>query len=272
MIELKFKRFTLNQRIQHIIFFTTFILLAYTGFPLKFPDEWWAKWMIASVGGFDNRTLIHHYSGLLMIGVSVYHVIFHLLLEKPRIDVLFNLKDLKDFIQQMRYYLWLSDEHPKFGRYTWKQKFEYFGGGFGAAVMGTTGLIMWFPFDAMKLFPLGVVQIAILFHTWEAVLASLAIFIGHFYDEHFGKFPNLSWITGNISEEEMRHEHPLEYEEAMKDQEIKDEVTETGHRKDTGLITVFAKLVFTVIFLAIIIWMLWISYLVLVEAFTNYIL
>ncbi len=271
MTELIFKRFTINQRIQHIIFFTTFILLAYTGFPLKFPDEWWAKLMIASVGGFDNRTLIHHYSGLLMIGVSVYHVVFHIL-EKPRFDVLFNLNDIKDFMQQMRYYLRLSDEHPKFGRYAWKQKFEYFGAGFGAVVMGFTGLLMWQPFEAMKYFPLGVVQIANLFHTWEAVLASLAVFIGHFYDEHFMKFLNLSWITGNIPEEEMRHEHALEYEEVMKNQELRDEVTEISHGKGNGLMMAFAKSVFTVIFLAITAWMLWISYKVLVDAITTYII
>ena len=93
MAELKFRRFTLNQRIQHILFFVSFILLAYTGFPLKFPEELWSQWMIASVGGFDNRTLIHHFSGLVMIGVSMYHVVYHIL-EKPRYDVLFNLKDL----------------------------------------------------------------------------------------------------------------------------------------------------------------------------------
>jgi len=271
MTELNFKRFTLNQRIQHIIFFGTFILLAYTGFPLKFPDEWWAKWMIASVGGFDNRTLIHHYSGLLMIGVSVYHVVFHLL-EKPRFDVLFNLQDIKDFNQQMRYYLKLTDEHPKFGRYTWKQKFEYFGAGFGAVVMGFTGLLMWKPFEAMYYFPIGVVQIANLFHTWEAVLASLAVFIGHFYDEHFGKYPNLSWITGNISEEEMRLEHTREYEAAMKDNGDISGATETGHSNSMGLITIFSKPVFTVVFIVITIWMLWISYQVLVDAINTYVL
>ncbi|MBU4075762.1 MAG: cytochrome b/b6 domain-containing protein [Euryarchaeota archaeon] len=271
MTDLIFRRFTLNQRIQHIIFFTTFILLAYTGFPLKFPDEWWAKMMIDSVGGFDNRTFIHHYSGLLMIGVSVYHVVFHLL-EKPRFDVLFNLQDLKDFTWQMRYYFRLTDEPPKFGRYAWKQKFEYFGAGFGAVVMGFTGLLMWQPFEAMKYFPLGVVQIANLVHTWEAVLASLAVFIGHFYDEHFTKFLNMSWITGNIPEEEMRHEHAREYEEVMKNQELRDEVTEISHGKGNRLIMAFGKSVFTVIFIAITVWMLWISYMVLVEAINTYIL
>lgn len=271
MAEFKFRRFTLNQRIQHIIFFVSFILLAYTGFPLKFPDEWWSRWMIASVGGFDNRTFIHHYAGLVMIGVSVYHVVYHAVLEKPRFDVLFNLKDVQDFKQQILYYFRYTDAHPEFGRYTWKQKFEYFGAGFGAVVMGFTGILMWHPLEAMKYLPIGLIQIANLFHTWEAVLASLAVFIGHFYDEHLGKFLNMSWLTGNISEEEMRHEHPLEYEEAMKNQGIKDPVHELESKKRNNiLITGFAKLLFTIILLAITLWMLWISYQVLVEAVTTY--
>ena len=274
--ETKFKRFTLNQRIQHIIFFTTFILLAYTGFPLKFPDEWWSKWMIASVGGFDNRTLIHHFSGLLMIGVSVYHLVYHLILEKPRFDILFNIKDIKDFWQQILYSLKYTDKHPNFGRYTWKQKFEYFGAGFGAVIMGFTGLLMWQPFEAMKYLPIGFIQIANLFHTWEAVLASLAVFIGHFYDEHFEKFLNMSWLTGNIPEEEMKHEHPAEYETLMNERKIENKEFEMIKTTNTDnkvvVIKILSKFIFTIIFLIICIWMLWISYKVLTEAVITYIL
>jgi formate dehydrogenase subunit gamma len=205
-----------------------------------------------------------------MIGVSLYHVVYHII-EKPRYDIIFNLKDLDDFSQQIKYYLRYSNEHPKFGRYSWKQKFEYFGAGFGAVIMGFTGLLMWQPFEAMKYFPIGLVQIANLFHTWEAVLASIAVFIGHFYDEHFGKFPNLSWLTGNVPEEEMRHEHPLEYEEAMKNRPA--ENPEHGEQnKNNILIVGFARFVFTIIFLAICLWMLWISYKVLFEAINNYII
>lgn len=289
-MELQFKRFTLNQRIQHIIFFTTFILLAYTGFPLKFPDEWWSRWMIDSVGGFDNRTLIHHISGLLMIGVSIYHVVYHLLLEKPNYGILFSLKDVNDFWQQMLYSLKISDEHPKFGRYSWKQKFEYFGAGFGAVVMGFTGMLMMNPLESMKYFPIGFVQIANLFHTWEAVLASVAVFVGHLYDEHFGKFPNMSWLTGNIPEEEMKHEHPLEYEVAV--DSIKDdtryarnksaldiyvgikEINNTKNIKSANIemINILSKIMFTIFFLLICIWMLWISYETLMEAVNHYIL
>lgn len=280
---LKFKRFTLNQRIEHIIFFTTFILLAYTGFPLKFPDEWWSRWMIASVGGFDNRTLIHHFSGLLMIGISVYHVVYHLLLEKPRTDVLFNLKDVNDFWQQILYSIKYTDKHPNFGRYTWKQKFEYFGAGFGAVVMGFTGILMWQPFEAMKYLPIGFIQIANLFHTWEAVLASLAVFIGHLYDEHFEKFPNMSWITGNLPEEEMKHEHPAEYEMIMLnnpdmikniqiDKKIHVANNPNPNMVNNRIIKIFSKFIFTIIFLIITIWMLYISYKVLIDAVYIYIL
>ena len=274
-MSIEFKRFTLNQRIQHIIFFTTFILLAYTGFPLKFPDEWWSRWMIASVGGFDNRTLIHHASGLLMIGVSIYHVVYHLLLEKPRYDVLFNLKDAKDFWQQIIYSLKISDEYPKFGRYTWKQKFEYFGGAFGAVVMGFTGMLMMNPLESMKYFPIGFIQIANLFHTWEAVLASVAIFIGHLYDEHLGKFPNMSWLTGKISEEEMKEEHPIEYEAAMENCKLEKDIKETNRKDNKAIYKVIValfKTMFTIFFLLVCIWMLWISYNTLMEAVNHYLI
>lgn len=278
MSEFKFRRFTLNQRIQHIIFFMSFILLAYTGFPLKFPDEWWSRWMIASVGGFDNRTLIHHISGFMMIGISIYHVVFHAILEKPRYDILFNLKDVQDFWQQMLYFLKIIDEHPSFGRYSWKQKFEYFGAGFGAVIMGFTGILMLSPFESMKYFPIGLIQIAGIFHTWEAVLASIAVFIGHMYDEHFVKFPNLSWITGNISEEEMRHEHKLEYESAIDDYNTKNVIKKNDNDElksydvRNKLLIAFSKTMFTVIFLTVCIWMLWISYYTLLDAIKIYIL
>lgn len=234
--------------------------------------------MIASVGGFDNRTLIHHMSGLLMLGVGAYHVIYHLLLEKPRFDILFNTNDVRDLKQHIRYLLKKTNDHPQFGRYTWKQKFEYFGAGFGILIMGFTGMLMWNPFEAMKYFPIGFVQIANLFHTWEAVLASLAIFMGHIYDEHLGKFLNMSWLTGIISEKEMKHEHPAEYAAAMENYrkgtddrsylDVHNATNEDGQSVETSM----GKAFFIVIFLIVSIWMLWISYDVLLDAFNNYIL
>jgi cytochrome b subunit of formate dehydrogenase len=181
------------------------------------------------------------------------------------------VKDIGDFTQQMKYFLRYSDEQPRYGRYTFKQKVEYFGAGFGAVVMGFSGLLMWQPFEAMRYFPIGMIQIAGLFHTWEAVLASIAVFIGHFYDEHFDKFLNMSWLTGNIPEEEMKHEHPLEYEEAMKNRPAGNP-EHVEHKKNNILILGFGMIVFTIIFIAICIWLVWMSYTILFEAIVNYIL
>jgi hypothetical protein len=143
---------------------------------------------------------------------------------------------------------------------------------------------MWQPFEAMKYLPIGFIQIANLFHTWEAVLASLAVFIGHFYDEHFDKFLNMSWLTGDISEEEMKHEHPAEYEIVMnenrtnKTEYAKSILTPLSNINNDNISNIkkvtkiFSKFIFTIIFLIISIWMLYISYKVLMEAVNTYIL
>jgi len=268
MAEIKFRRFTLNQRIQHILFFVSFILLAYTGFPLKFPEAWWSRLMIESVGGFDNRTLIHHLSGLVMIGVSVYHVVFHIL-EKPRYDVLFNLKDLDDFKQQIKYYLSIlmniqNSEDIHGNRSSNTSELDS-GGCYGFYWITDVAALR-----SHEIFPYWIYPDSEPFPYLEAVLASIAVFIGHFYDEHFDKFPNLSWLTGNIPEEELRHEHPLEYEEAMKNRVIPENIE--PDKKNNILLLGFAKLIFTMIFVAICVWMLWISYNVLAEAIRTYII
>ena len=52
-------------------------------------------------------------------------------------------------------------------------------------------------------------------HYYEAILATLAIVVWHFYFVMLN--PNVypmstAWITGKLSEEEMAEEHPLELE------------------------------------------------------------
>ena len=144
--------------------------------------------------------------------------------------------------------------------------------------MGFTGILMMNPLESMKYFPLGMIQISGLLHTWEAVLASIAIFIGHLFDEHFAKYPNWSWLTGNVSEEEMKHEHSLEYEAAISDYKSKNCIKEVIRDKSEEsivrykVITVLSKTAFTMFFLIVCIWMLWISYNTLMDAVTHYVI
>lgn len=226
--EIHFKRFTLNQLAQHWVMIGTFMALVITGMPIKFPDAWWSSTIISLLGGFENRTQIHHVSGLLMVGLGIYHIVYHIFIDKASIldrNVWPTIKDVKDFWQTMMYYFG-KDEHPRYGRYSWKEKFDYWGAFWGMVMLSVTGLILMFPFVAMEYIPYAYVHLATIVHTDEALLATLFIFIVHWWNVHYSPevFPmSKAWITGNISEEQMKHEHPLEYEEIMRNLNLKND-------------------------------------------------
>ena len=54
--KLYFQRLTLNQRIQHVLLFVSFTLLAATGLPLKFHSTWWGPKLIRPGGRHHLRT------------------------------------------------------------------------------------------------------------------------------------------------------------------------------------------------------------------------
>jgi formate dehydrogenase subunit gamma len=216
-----FKRFTLNQLVEHWVMIGTFMLLVVSGMPLKFPDAWWSPVIINLLGGFEMRTQIHHTAGIALVILGTYHVGYHIFVDKEPLferKILPAFKDAQDFWQTMLFYIGKA-EQPKYGRYSWKEKFDYWGAFWGMVMMGVTGLMMMFPFVAMKYLPYAYVQLSTIIHTDEALLATLFIFIVHWWNVHYSPevFPmSKAWITGNLSEEQMKHEHPLEYEEAMR--------------------------------------------------------
>ncbi len=224
-IEVYFKRFTFNQLVQHWVMIATFMLLVITGMPVKFPDAWWSPIIINLLGGFEMRQKIHHTAGIIMVLLGIYHVTYHVIInplinKRPLLEsrIWPGLKDVKDFWQTILFYFGKA-EHPRYGRYSWKEKFDYWGAFWGMVMMCVTGLIMMFPFTAMKYLPYAYIHLATIIHTDEALLATLFIFIVHWWNVHFSPevFPmSKTWITGNLSEEQMKHEHPIEYEEIMR--------------------------------------------------------
>ncbi|MEW6201256.1 MAG: cytochrome b/b6 domain-containing protein [bacterium] len=216
-----FQRFSLTFRIQHIVLFVSVILLILTGLPLKFPESWWAKFLFSSLGAFAPAKIVHRVSAGGLITVAVFHIFYLLFLKEGRrmfLDVLPRPKDLLDVIANLKYFLGFSGAPAQFGRFSYIEKFDYWAVYWGIVIMVGTGLALWFQDAFMSIMPKFVIDIMKEAHSDEALLATLAIVIWHFYNVHLNpdRFPGtLLWWHGRISREEMLKDHPLEYERMM---------------------------------------------------------
>ncbi|MBI2831627.1 MAG: cytochrome b/b6 domain-containing protein [Chloroflexi bacterium] len=221
-------RFSMNQRVQHEVLMVSFIILSLTGLAQRFYTAGWAEWLIINMGGIAYVRLVHRIFGLLFILSAVYHFVnlgFYVYVQHGKPTMVPTLKDFRDVVQMLRYGFGFADRPPQFGRYDYRQKFEYWGLMLGSIVMIFTGFILAYPVSFTNVFPGEFVAAAKEFHRNEAMLAVLTIAIWHLYDVIFrpGIFPvDMSIHTGKISRERMLHEHPLEYAELMADKARQD--------------------------------------------------
>jgi len=208
-------RMTASQRWQHFVLATSFIVLAVTGFALKFPDSWLAK-VLGSSEPFRRWT--HRIAGLILLLVGAYHLVYLLATRDGRrlLADLFPVKqDALDTLQAVRYLTGCSSQKPQIGRFGYAEKMEYWAVVWGTMIMGVTGLLIWLKIDVTQHLPRWVVAVATTIHYYEAVLACLAIIVWHFYHVIFDPevYPlNTACLDGRISEEFQAHEHPREPE------------------------------------------------------------
>ncbi|MGA2261070.1 MAG: cytochrome b/b6 domain-containing protein [Acidobacteriota bacterium] len=218
----QYLRMSLRERVQHAILAVSFITLVITGFMLKFPDAWWvtpirqwSEWL------FAWRGIVHRIAGVVLIGISIYHVHYVLFVSRGKQlirDLMPKQQDGGEFWGMAKYYLGLSKSKPKFGRFAYVEKAEYWALIWGVIVMGGTGIILWFNSYFIGKFTLLGWNIAQAVHYYEAWLATLAILVWHFYFVIFNPsvYPlNTACITGTLTEEEMAEEHPREFEEIL---------------------------------------------------------
>ena len=227
-------RFTVAERIQHWTLAISFIVLAVTGFALKYT------WPIP---GFEPqqgalwRGFIHRSAAVVFIALVVFHVGYMSLTRRGRLNLrglvprIRSVRDLacrcaacfrlgppsvpdwRDLIQTVKYNLGFASTRPPMGRFTYAEKMEYFALIWGSVVMIVTGLILWFSVPFLNRFKYWVFDLATVVHFYEAVLATLAIIVWHFYFTIFNPhvFPlSKTMLTGRISREEMEREHTLE--------------------------------------------------------------
>ena len=219
---LQFVRLNASERTQHMIFMICFVVLALTGFMLKVPDETVQRLGSLGQSVFFYRSLVHRFAGTVLILVSIYHLFYLLFTKAGRRwmwDMLPRFKDAKDIAGNMLYFVNIKKEPPEFDRFSYKQKMEYGALIAGNTLMSVTGLMLWWESYFDKFF----LDIALIVHGREAVLACLAIIVWHMYEIHFK--PHKSpvddvWITGLIDEEEMKAEHKGWYRKIMTDTEL----------------------------------------------------
>jgi formate dehydrogenase gamma subunit len=223
-------RMSVNQRIQHWLLLTSFIVLVLSGFALEYPDTW-LGWF---AGGSETvRRTVHRFAAVVMIVVGFYHLFYLAFYKEGRqwvYDMLPCWKDFTDLYQNIKFYLFMKGDKPKFARFRYADKAEYWAVIWGTVIMGITGLMIWFKVGMFGFLPRWAIDIAIAIHFYEAILATLAIIVWHFYHVIFDPdvYPlNWAFYDGKMSEEMFKEEHEQAYEE-MKEAELHQNEIEAG--------------------------------------------
>jgi cytochrome b subunit of formate dehydrogenase len=189
-------------RIAHGFTMVTFVLLAYTGFALKYPEAWWAAPLLAWERQFALRGFLHRMAALLMLGALAFHLV-HLAFDRRARACIAHMwpgrEDLHELKERLRWYLGLRPDPPRVGPLGYAEKAEYLALMWGLFVMALTGFLLWFENVTLRWSPKWVADVATVIHFYEAVLASLAILVWHFYFVLFDPaiYPmDTAWLTG----------------------------------------------------------------------------
>lgn len=210
------KRFGMARILEHWLVVVIFVVLVTTGLSQKYFSLDISYWLILHLGGIDAIRLIHRYTGLVFVLAAFSHIIIGtagVILRKWQPSMVINRNDFTNAAHDMKYYIGMENSPARCDRYSYKQKFEYWGILTGGLLMLSTGIILWFPLIMTRLLPGELIPVAKALHSNEALVIVLLIAVWHIYNSIFSPevFPlDTSIFTGNISRERMVREHPVE--------------------------------------------------------------
>lgn len=218
-----YQRFSLFHRSVHFVLIVSFFGLVLTGMPLAFQDQGWARWLYELMGGYPTAGYIHRIcAGLTFLAVFMHfaYCAYLVCVRGHAKNVLWGAdamliqpRDVKDIIADVKWLLGFGP-HPSFDRWIYWEKFEYLSLIWGTIVMALTGFMLWFPTTFSIILPGWGLDMGLIAHRYEAILAAAFVFTIHFIHTHLlpEKIPvDEAIFTGVVSEEEMLHERPMHY-------------------------------------------------------------
>ena len=220
-----FVRFSVLQRLLHIVVMFGFTGLAITGFSLKFSTQWWAQAVVWFVGGAGHLAYLHRYCAVVTYACVMVHILwliyYKLILKRcltgPQ-SLFPRIKDVKDLIQHIGYFFG-KRPLPKFNRFTYWEKFDYLAIFVGMNTMGLTGVVLWCPEFFSRLIPGYFINLAQVLHLYEAIMAVALKFVTHIISTHLRPeiYPiEKSIFNGKTTKEKIMREHPGEWESIIR--------------------------------------------------------
>ena len=137
---------------------------------------------------------------------------------------------LGDLVQVFAHNLGLTKTEPRFAKFNYAEKVEYWAFMWGTVVMTFSGFLLWFNNFTLHYFPKWVSDAATAVHYYEALLATFSILLWHFYMVIFDPlvYPmDTAWINGKLPADHYRHSRP-EYLRALERAHLVEAPTEAA--------------------------------------------
>ena len=190
------------ERLQHVLLAVSFLTLVWTGFALKYPDQIWARPLVALEALMPVRGVVHRVAGVVMVVVSIFHLISLIVSRQLRhhwYELLPRWRDLGEAGRMFCYNIGLTSTRPALSSHSYIEKAEYWAVVWGTALMAVTGVMLWANNWMLAWLPKVWLDFVVTLHLYEAILATLAIFVWHFYGVIFDPdvYPmDTAWLTG----------------------------------------------------------------------------
>lgn len=259
----RIRRFTAVQRLFHLLLMASFLAQGATGLARMYIETPWGQYIAWVFGGYEYCLTIHIYVGIFMLAGFLVH--FFYLLAKidwkgfpgslmGRDSVLLQPRDAKEAYEHALWLIGIRD-WPRFDRWGYWEKFDYWAVFWGMVIMGVTGLLLAFSVSSSRIIPGWGLNVAFWVHRIEAILAMGHVFIIHFFIGHLRRhnFPmDKAMFEGSVDIDSVRHERPAWYERLEKNDDLKGAITtEAGRGRRAVFYAVGYLAMFTGLFLLI---------------------